>query len=169
MLVLSSGKQRNLRENNEIDKKRNEALTDSGEHTTEGGYGNTDGSAAKQSSQKLTKGLIYSTTLEPLTVTIPSDDVNEWTLKQNFRNRLLESEYLPRKFVINISKDVSKLGSLKSVGKSKADLTFACLVFVHDVDKEIKKKFIKFILTCRLLSEWVKLRQKLSSTMHSQT
>ena len=137
MLVMSSGKQRTSKGSSEFGDKRKEALTDIHKHTIEGGFDNTDGSVAKRCSQKFAKGLNYSTTLEHVTVIIPSDDTDEWTLKQKFGNRLLECECFPRKFIINISKEVSKLGSLKSIGKSKADLTFACLVFVHDVDNEI--------------------------------
>ena len=134
MLVMSSGKRRSSNENNELCN----AYKDLSRRMTGDEFDNMVDSAEKRvSSKKLAKGLNYSTTLEPVTVIIPSDNVDEWTLKQKFGNRLLECDCFPRKFVINITNDVTKLACLKSIRSTKADLTFACLVFVHDADNEI--------------------------------
>ena len=130
MLVMSSGKQRRSNGNNEkknLPKPKSEADFDDA----------VDSEEKRNSSQKFVKGLNYSTTLEPVTVILPSEDADEWTLKQKFGNRLLECDCFPRKFVINITNDVSKLANLKSIRWTRADLTFACLVFVHDVENEI--------------------------------
>lgn len=134
MLVMSSGKPRRSNGNNELSN-TNKDMT---RRTAEDELNDTVDSAGKRiSSQKFAQGLKYSTTLEPVTVIIPSDDADEWTLKQKFGNRLLECDCFPRKFVINITNDVSKLACLKSIRWTRADLTFACLVFVHDTDNEI--------------------------------
>ena len=78
-----------------------------------------------------------NTMVDPVSVIIPKDDVDEWVLKQKFGSRLLECECFPRKFIIDISEDVSKLHNLKCIESSRADITFACLVFVYDSDNEI--------------------------------
>ena len=130
MLVMSSGKQRRSNGNNEkknLPRPKSEADFDDA----------VDSEEKRIPSLKFVKGLNYSTTLEPVTVILSSEDADEWTLKQKFGNGLLECECFPRKFVINITNDVSKLANLKSIRWTRADLTFACLVFVQDVENEI--------------------------------
>ena len=78
-----------------------------------------------------------SLTLDPVLVIIPTQEVDEWVLKHKFGNKYLECECFPRKFVIDISSEISKLDNLKYAGGSKADQTFACLVLTHDSDNEI--------------------------------
>lgn len=137
MLVMCSGKQRILKkENDGLDNNHLEALTNIRFETE---IDNSE-SFVKTSNQKFAKGLKHSPLLEPVSVIIPNDDVDEWVLKNKFGKRLLECNCFPRKFVINISTEVSKLDNLRSVGKSKAELTFACVIFVHDVDNEINNE-----------------------------
>ena len=77
------------------------------------------------------------TVLEPVTVIVSTEDVDEWMLKRQFGDKVLECECFPRKFVINISEEVSKLDNLIYFEKFKADTTLACIVFAHDVTNEI--------------------------------
>ena len=130
MLVMASGKKRRSNSNNEL----HNTNKDLPRRTIEDEFDDAVDSAEKQT---FAKGLNNSKTLEPVTVIISSEEADEWTLKQKFGNRLLECECFPRKFVINITDDVSKLRYLKSIRWTKADLTFACLVFVHDADNEM--------------------------------
>ena len=81
-----------------------------------------------------------STALEPVTVIMPNEDVDERTLKRQFGAKVLECECFPRKFVIDISEEVSKLDNLKHFELYKADTTFACIVFAHDATNEINSE-----------------------------
>ena len=76
-------------------------------------------------------------TLNPVSVILSKEDADEWVLKQKFGERVLECDCFPRKFVIDISEDVSELDNFKYIDYSRADTVFACLVFVYDSDNEI--------------------------------
>lgn len=128
-LVMSSGRQRKHSNNN---KHNNSAIHDVNKCETES-VNNTE-SEIKASGSKTE---YTSTTLDPALVILSSEDTDEWVLKHKYADRILECDCFPRKFVLDISENISDLDNIKYVGKSKADTIFACLVFVHDIDNEI--------------------------------
>ena len=132
-LVMFSGKQANK----DINKKRN----DSGHIVyLRGNELEMQRQDSEPKSENTSQTADVSTALEPVTVVVSAEDVDEWMLKHQFGDRVLECECFPRKFIIDISDDVSSLDSLKYFDKSKADTTFACIVFTHDVTNEINNE-----------------------------
>lgn len=130
------------RSSNEYDAKRKEARLvyidrDQGEAADQAE------TSHKAANQTFSPNSNTSLTLAPVLVIIPTEEVDEWVLKHKFGDKYLECECFPRKCVIDISTEVSKFDNL----------TFACLVLVHDIDNEInnaKEDVYKIYLNIRL-------------------
>lgn len=78
-----------------------------------------------------------STALHPVRVILVNEHVSSQTLLQKFGNDVIECECFPRKFILNISAQVTRLGMFKSYNRSDLTRTQVCLVFVHDTDNEM--------------------------------
>lgn len=79
---------------------------------------------------------LHRTVLEPVHVIMKEDAVLPQTLSERFGKKYIECECFPRKFIINISDDVSKIKMI-SVEATSALRTEACIVFTHDTENEI--------------------------------